>query len=279
MAGHCAILDPMKMLALFGGTLLLLSAAEPNSLTPEEKSAGWKLLFDGKSFRGWEDPGLKNPRGMSWLIEDGCLKSRPKPGLREDLFTTESFADFELVFQWKISQGGNSGLKYRIQDRFFVDERRLKGGSFQRFEDLANDAIHTRATSRADATQEYIVGFEYQVIDDSGHADARRGPFYQAGALYDMIGVSKAAARPVGEFNDARIVVRGKHIEHWLNGVKVVEGDLGSPDATAHAAKRWTTESPIYKALANVPKSKTPICLQNHNDAAWFRSLKIRNLR
>lgn len=269
----------MTTLVFFTGALMLLQAAEPNTLTREEKAAGWKLLFDGKTFKGWDDPARKIPPGASWTIEDGCLKSRPKPGLREDLFTTASYGDFELVFQWKISPGGNSGLKYRIQDRFFVDERRLKTGQFKRFEDVANDAIATRATKRSEATQEYIVGFEYQVIDDSGHKDARRGPFYQAGALYDMIAITQPAARPVGEFNDSRIIVRGKHIQHWLNGVKVVEGDLGSPEASAHAAKRWTTESPIYKALANVPQLKTPICLQNHDDAAWFRSLKIRELR
>ncbi len=269
----------MKLAMLLAGASLMLSAADPNALTPAEKAAGWKLLFDGKSFQGWDDPAKKTPPGASWVIEDGCLKSNPKPGLREDLFTKESFGDFELSFQWKISPGGNSGLKYRIQDRFFLDERKLKSGKFKRFEDLVNDAIASRAVPRGEATQEYIVGFEYQVIDDTGHADARRGAYYQAGALYDMIAVTKNAAKAPGEFNEARVVVRGKHIEHWLNGVKVVEGDLGSPEASAHAAKRWTTASPIYKALAEVPKLKTPIALQNHNDAAWFRAIKIRPLR
>lgn len=269
----------MRYATLLALACMTLPAADPNSLTPAEKAAGWKLLFDGKTFRGWDDPGKKSPPGASWTIEDGCLKAQPKPGLREDLFTKESFGDFELSFQWKISPGGNSGLKYRIQDRFFIDERKLRAGKFKRFEDLANDAIASRAVPRGEATQEYIVGFEYQVIDDSGHADARRGGYYQAGALYDMIAVSRAAARAPGEFNEARVVVRGKHIEHWLNGVKVVEGELGSPEASAKAAKRWTTASPIYKALSEVPKLSTPIALQNHNDAAWFRAIKIRPLR
>lgn len=269
----------MRFATLLAACCLLLPAADPNSLTPAEKAAGWKLLFDGKTLKGWNDPGKMNPPGKSWTIEDGSIKSQPKPGLREDLFTTDSYGDFELVFQWKISPGGNSGLKYRIQDRFFLNEGLIKSGKFKRFEDLANDAINSRAIPRDQATQEYIVGFEYQVIDDSGHADARRGAYYQAGALYDMIAVNQKAAKAPGEFNDARIVVRGKHIEHWLNGVKVVEGDLGSPDASAKAAKRWTTASPIYKALAEVPKLKTPIALQNHNDAAWFRAIKIRTLK
>ncbi|MBL8179791.1 MAG: DUF1080 domain-containing protein [Bryobacterales bacterium] len=269
----------MRFATLFAVACISLLAADANSLTPAEKAAGWRLLFDGKTLNGWEDTGKKDPPGKSWTIEDGCIKSQPKPGLREDLFTTESFSDFELVFQWKISPGGNSGLKYRIQDRFFLNEALIRTGKFKRFEDLANDAIATRSVLREQATQEYIVGFEYQVIDDSGHADARRGAFYQAGALYDMIAVTQKTAKAPGEFNDARIVVRGKHMEHWLNGVKVAEGDLGSPDAAAKAAKRWGTSSPIYKALADVPKLKTPIALQNHNDAAWFRGIKIRTLR
>ncbi|MCS7024792.1 MAG: DUF1080 domain-containing protein [Bryobacteraceae bacterium] len=256
--------------------LSLGQAAEPNILTPEEKASGWRLLFDGKSFQGWIDLSTLQPPGRSWTIEDGCLKATAKPRIREDLFTTESFGDFELAFEWKISPRGNSGVKYRIQDRFFIDERRLLTGRFLRFEDLANDSIRSRATPRAQATQEYIVGFEYQVIDDEGHPDARRGAYYQAGALYDMIGASQPAAKKPGEFNQARIVVRGNHIEHWLNGVKVVDGDLDAPETLARAAKRWTAESPIYKALATQPKRRTPIALQNHNDEAWFRSLKIR---
>lgn len=213
------------------------------------------------------------------MIEDGCLKSKAKPGLREDLFTNGTYGDFELSFEWKISPGGNSGLKYRIQDRFFINEKRLKAEGFKRFEDLANDSIRSRATKRADSTQEYIVGFEYQVIDDAGHADARRGGYYQAGALYDMLATTQAAAKKPGEFNQARVVVRGNRIEHWLNGVKVVDGSLDAPDTLARAAKRWTTESPIYKALATQPRKQSPIALQNHNDEAWFRAIKIRALK
>ncbi|MBL8232545.1 MAG: DUF1080 domain-containing protein [Bryobacterales bacterium] len=263
------------------GLLLVCAcfAADPNTLTPEEKAAGWKLLFDGKSFAGWVDVSKLSPPGQSWMIEDGCLKSKAKPGLREDLFTNGTYGDFELSFEWKISPGGNSGLKYRIQDRFFINEKRLKAEGFKRFEDLANDSIRSRATKRADSTQEYIVGFEYQVIDDAGHADARRGGYYQAGALYDMLATTQAAAKKPGEFNQARVVVRGNRIEHWLNGVKVVDGSLDAPDTLARAAKRWTTESPIYKALATQPRKQSPIALQNHNDEAWFRAIKIRTLK
>lgn len=249
------------------------AAADLNILSKEEKAAGFRLLFDGKSFRGWRDG------GKSWAIEEGCLKSLAKPVLREDLFTQASFGDFELKFDWKISPGGNSGLKYRIQDRFFVDERRLKAGEFKRFEELANESIRTRSTPRSQSTQEYIVGFEYQVIDDSRHKDAQRGRAYQAGALYDMLPAASRAAKDPGQWNEARILVRGRQIEHWLNGVKVVDGRLDAEEAKARAAKRWTTSSLVYSALEKQPKSSSPIALQNHDDEAWFRNLKIRPLR
>lgn len=258
------------MRSLLLATLSVAVIAAPNTLTKEEKADGWKLLFDGKTMNGWESP------GDSWVVENGALKSVPKPKIREDLFTKEAFGDFELTWEWKIEAKGNSGLKYRIQDRFYVDERRMR--EYKKFEDLANDAIRTRNIKRSEATQEYIVGFEYQMIDDDGHADARRGAYYQAGALYSMIPATQAAAKPVGEYNLSRIVVKGKRFEHWLNGVKVAEGDLSAPATLEKSAARWTVESPIHKALAGQLKKQSPIALQNHGDAAWFRSIKIKAL-
>jgi hypothetical protein len=259
--------------ALFAAAL---GAADPNTLTAEEKAAGWKLLFDGKSMKGWNDLRQQTPPGDSWTIEDGCLKAVPHPKLREDLFTAAKFGDFELAFEWKVSPGGNSGLKYRIQDRFWLDERRMK--EYKKFEDLANDSARKRNGTRATGTQEYIVGFEYQVIDNGAHRDAQRGAYYQAGALYGMVPAAQPASKPVGEFNQARVIVKGKHFEHWLNGVKVAEGDMNAPAALAKTADRWTKESPIYQALANQPNQSCPIALQNHGDAAWFRNIKIRPL-
>lgn len=261
------------LLLLFGGALW---AAEPNALTPEEKKQGWKLLFDGKSMAGWNDPAKSSPPGDSWSIDNGALKSKKNPAIREDLFTAAEYGDFELSFEWKISPGGNSGLKYRVQDRFYCDDRQVK--KYGKFETMANEAIKSRAIARAAATQEYVVGFEFQVIDDSGHADARRGALYQAGALYSMLPAAKPMAKPVGEYNLARIVVRGNKIEHWLNGVKVVDGSLADESIKTKAAARWTTDSLIYKGLAERPKKKTPITLQNHGDEAWFRNIKIRPL-
>lgn len=252
-----------------------IAGAQPNSLTSAEAAAGWKLLFDGRTMQGWADVSKLTPPGDSWIIEDGCLKAKGHPKLREDLFTKEEFENFELRFEWKISLKGNSGLKYRVQDRFFIDERRLP--EFGKFENLANAAVRKRDTPRAKATQEYVVGFEYQVIDSSGHKDAQRGAYYQAGALYGMLPAKQAAEKPVGEFNEARVVVRGNRVEHWLNGVKVVDGALDDESAKSKTAARWTAESSIYKSLAQ-PAKRGAITLQNHGDEAWFRNIKIRRL-
>jgi hypothetical protein len=254
----------------------LLAADAPNTLTKEEKAAGWKLLFDGKTMKGFEDVRKLTPPGDSWVVEDGALKSVPHPKLREDLFSVEKFGNFELSWEWKIAAKGNSGLKYRVQDRFFVDERRTK--EFGKFENLANDAARKRQYKRAESTQEYIVAFEYQMIDNEGHADARRGGYYQTGSLYSMIPPTQAAAKPVGEYNLSKIVVKGNHIEHWLNGVKVVEGELDAPKTLEKSAGRWGADSPIHKALAEQPRKLCPITLQNHGDAAWFRSIKYHKL-
>src|SRR5690242_15551552 len=97
-------------------TFAALSArAETDQLTPQEKAAGWILMFDGKTMHGWVDLRERTPPGDAWSIEDGCLKANAKPRITEDLFSQRAFRDFDLVFDWRISRGGNSGVKYRIQ--------------------------------------------------------------------------------------------------------------------------------------------------------------------
>jgi len=248
--------------------------AQENQLTPSEKSAGWKLLFNGKDMSEWDDPRQKSPAGDAWTIEDGCLKARARPRITEDLFTQETFSDFELVFDWRISPGGNSGLKYRIQDHVF-----LRGGWTGRFEDLVNLSLRDRRSDRPARGQDYVIGFEYQILDNALNADARAGLSHTTGALYDMVPPQRPASRPVGEFNHSRIVLRGSHVEHWLNEVKVVNADLAAPEIRDHVAKRWTIDSPVYRLLAGQPKQLCPISLQNHGNDAWFRNLKIRAVR
>ena len=254
-------------------TLVLTSAvcAQDNQLTPAEKSQGWKLLFNGKDMSGWDDPRQKTPAGDAWTLEDGCLKAHANPKITEDLFTQDTFGDFDLVFDWRISRGGNSGLKYRIQDHVF-----LRDGRIGRFEDLVNHSLKDRRTDRPSKGQDYVIGFEYQILDNARNSDARAGLSHTAGALYDMVPPERDASRPVGEFNHSRIVLKGTHVEQWLNGVKVVDADLAAPEIKQHIAKRWTANSPVYNLLGGQPKHECPISLQNHGDEVWFRNIKIR---
>lgn len=264
---------------------LLLTATlclAQNSLTPAEKKAGWKLLFDGKTMKNWLDTSKLTPAGDSWTIEDGCLKARPKPHYREDLVSMGKYKDFELQFEWKISSGGNSGLKYRIQEFVPLSTEVIRKS--KKFEDALNSSMQGKLPTRTSAMQgdnegqTYVVGFEYQTIDDDKHPDARRGALYQSGSLYSMIPRTKRAIKPVGEFNQSRLVVKGNHIEHWLNGEKVVDASLDDPSIAAGLEKRWGKTSPIYAFLTKQPKKQCPISLQNHNDEAWFRAIKIRKI-
>jgi hypothetical protein len=261
--------------------LVAVSAfAQPNTLTPQEKAAGWKLLFDGKTLEEWLDPAKDTPPGDAWVVEDGTIRTKAKPKYNEDLISKDSFLDYELTWEWKISLGGNSGLKYRIQDRFWLGTiHNTPGpGSFEKLVNLRyRERLPTRNPNGRD--QEYVVALEYQLIDDERHPDALTGPKRKSGAIYASIPPStEKAVKPAGEWNQSRLIVKGNHVEHWLNGVKVVDASLDDPRIAEAAAKRWGTESPIYQMLAKQPKRSTPISLQNHGDDAWFRNIKIRPL-
>ncbi len=253
-----------------------------NTLTPQEKAAGWQLLFDGKTMAGWEDPAKQTPPGDAWTIEDGCLKAVRRARIREDLVTKATFRDFELLFDWRIGPRGNSGVKYRIQKRVFLESGKARPG-VKSFEETVGYEL-VRGTDRNKTApgsrgEDYVISFEYQVIDDNGHPDAMRGPRYAAGSLYSLVGPSRAAARPIGEFNHSRLVVRGNRVEHWLNGVKVVDTTLDSLEVLEGLEKRWGAVKPVYDLLAKPPRQDCPIALQNHGDEAWFRNIKIRPLK
>lgn len=262
-----------SVLAVCLAAACCLRAAD-NQLTPEEKKAGWILLFDGHSFQNWEDPTKKSPPGDSFTIEDGCLKATSHPRITEDLFTQRTWGDFDFAWDWKIAPRGNSGVKYRIQDRIW-----LTGEHGRRFEDTVNAAMRVRPTTRPDRGQEYVIGFEYQMTDDNANSDAmHNGPRHRTAALYDIFPAVNPEPRPVGEFNHSEIVVRGKHIEHWLNGRKVLDARLDAPEIAEGMAKRWGKDSPVYNLLVNQPRARCPISLQNHDDNAWFKNIRIRPL-
>lgn len=253
-----------------------------NTLTLEERAAGWILLFDGMTLNGWEDPAKEDPPGDAWIVEDGCIKAIARPRLREDLFTTETFGRFEFVFEWKISSGGNSGVKYRIQDRAVLAEGKTNPEA-RRFEDIVDFELRNRISDRhrlgpKDRMEEYVVAYEYQIIDNEGHRDAAEGADRQTGSIYGLVAPVEQTALPVGEFNHSRIVLDENHVEHWLNRSKVIDTNLDSQEIRSGLEKRWTKDSPVYLLLTEMPQRDTPIVLQHHNDEVWFRNLKVRKL-
>ena len=211
-------------------------AAEPNTLTDAEKAAGWKLLFDGKTTAGWVAIGKTAFPEKGWTVADGTLH-HAKAGGGGDIVTAEAYENFELTWEWKIGEVGNSGVKYN----------------------LPNPAKE--------------IGFEYQLIDDEKHPDGiRGGKLHQTAALYDLIEPSaERKVKPVGEWNESRLVVNGAHVEQWLNGVKTVEFEMGSDDMKARIAK-----SKYAKAANFGVKVKSPVLLQDHGDEIAFRNLKLR---
>ena len=234
-------------------TLIIVAPAQTkstaNQLTGAEKAAGWRLLFDGKTFDGWRGfHSDKVPAG--WAIEDGCIKKVPAQGelgqAGGDLITGDQFDNFEFSIEWKLSKGANSGIKYLVSESL-------------------------PPTGRSG------ISFEYQVLDDENHPDAKAGIAGNrtAGSLYDLIAASKdKKLNPVGEFNLTRIVVKGNHIEHWLNDVKVLEFERGGEKLKQHIA-----ESKFKNTKGFGETAKGHILLQDHGDAVWYRNIKIRTLK
>ena len=232
------------------------SAGQLNILSEEEQAAGWRLLFDGKTFNGWRGVGRDGIPEGHWIIEEGAIKKVPnkdvplqkdgQPIEGGDIMSVESFEDFELKFEWKISPGGNSGLKYNVSEEMSV----------------------------SNPPQNAALGFEYQILDDERHPDAKQGANRTAAALYDLIAPQGKKLKPVGEFNQARIVLVGHHGEHWLNGVKVLEYELDTPQMARLIAASKFKDIPDF-----AKKRKGHIVLQDHTDAVCFRNIKLRELK
>jgi hypothetical protein len=197
----------------------------------------WRPLFNGTDFAGWR--GYKGaPVPTRWRVESGAIALGTEGG-EGDLVTSEEFGDFELELEWKVSEGGNSGIIYFVQE--------------------ADAAPYTWST-----------GLEMQVLDDARHADGKLLS-HRAGALYDLIAPAEAAARPVGTWNRVRIVVRGGRIEHWLNGTRVVTTQYGDEAWRTRIAGSKFKTMPLF---AKVPRGR--IALQDHGDRVWYRNIRIR---
>jgi len=206
-----------------------------NTLTDAERAEAWVLLFDGTSLDGWRG---YNMQGLpeSWAAVDGML-TRVGPG--GDLITEAQYGSFELAFEWRVETRGNSGIFYRGVE--------------------GQEVIYHSAP-------------EYQVLDDTTHPDGQ-SPLTSAGSNYGLNPAPRGIVKPVGEWNSGRIVVQGQHVEHWLNGTRVVAYELGSDAWAETVANSKFVEWPAYGTA-----ERGHIGLQDHGDPVWYRNLKLKVL-
>ncbi|MEM1294089.1 MAG: DUF1080 domain-containing protein [Verrucomicrobiota bacterium] len=208
--------------------------AEPNTLSKEEIAEGWTLLFDGKSTAGWRSYGSDTFPEKGWVIENGLLhKQSDVRG--GDIMTAKTYENFEFSWEWKLEENGNNGVKY-----FIIPERKA------------------------------TIGHEYQMIDDAKVKDA-----YSSTAAFYLV-VQPAPDKPlkaIGEWNHSRIIVSGNHVEHWLNGTKVLEYDCGAP-----AIMEQVQQTKFKKTPGFGEKVTGHILLTDHKDPCWFRNIKIKEL-
>jgi len=222
------------------------SAPQPNTLSPDEQKQGWLLLFDGTSMNGWRGAYLDSLPTRGWDVRDGMLIVQASGGgeaaFGGDIVTIEEFENFELCVDFKLTQGANSGIKY------FVTEQLPK-------------------------TPGSAKGLEYQILDDERHPDAKLGirGNRTLASLYDLIPATNKRPAPMGEWNHARILVKGKHVEHWLNGVKVLEYERGGKEFLSHKAESK------FKDLPEFGEAKSGhILLQDHGNQVFYRNARIR---
>ncbi len=215
----------------------------PNTLSPVEMNEGWKLLWDGKTTLGWRGATLSQFPDKGWVVEDGLLKV-VKDGKGGDIVTTKKYKNFILRVEFKITEAANSGIKYFIN---------------------ADPDNKSRAS----------IGCEYQVLDDSKHPDAKLGVKNnrKTGSLYDLIPAPENKYFYKGDFNTAMIVVNGNHVEHWLNGSKLLEYERNNQMWDALVAYSKFKD---FAGFGNATEGN--ILLQDHNDEVWYKSIKIKEL-
>jgi len=228
-------LSPLLLLVLCNA---LPGAEAPTQLSAEPSSNDWKLLFDGRTTSGWRSFKKQTFPSKGWVVEDGWLACLGEGG--GDVISTGEYDQFDLQWEWRIADGGNSGLKY------FVLESR-------------NSAI----------------GHEYQMLDDATNPDGNTpSGKHVTASFYDVLKPTVTPPiKPAGETNQSRILIKGNHVEHWLNGVKVLEYDCGSQAVKAAVANSKFRNTPGFGN-----RVKGHILLQDHGGRVWFRNIRIRDL-
>jgi hypothetical protein len=220
----------------------------PNTLSAGELKAGWKLLFDGKTLNGWRGAYMDSLPERGWEVRDGVLIVQESGGgeaaFGGDIVTIDEYSDFELSVDFELTEGANSGIKY-----FVIEAEPRTPGSAK--------------------------GLEYQLLDDARHPDAKLGVAGNrtCASLYDLIPAEHKKVNPAGAWNTARILVRGTHVEHWLNGVKVLEFERGGNEFLAHKAQSKFKDIPGFGEYGS-----GHILLQDHGNRVYFRNIKVRIL-
>lgn len=231
---------------VISATLLFLfismTGSAQNALSAKEKKEGWKLLFDGTTTTGWRN--YKSDKVTDrWKVSNGELYlDKSVTTGAGDIMTDGEFQDYELTLDWKISACGNSGVIFNV-----VEDDKYKNT--------------------------YNSGPEMQVLDNTCHPDAKIAK-HRAGDLYDLIACSKETVKPAGEWNQVRLVSKNAKMEFWLNGTKVVDFTMHTPEWKEMVANSK------FKSMPGFGESKKGhIALQDHGDAVWFRNIKIRELK
>lgn len=230
--------------AVLGAALLVVAGVRaacaqetaPNQLTRAERAAGWRLLFDGQSLTGWR--GYRGDAPIGWSVVDGSLtKTRPA----SDIITVEQFGDFELALDWRVAARGNAGIFYRATEEY---------------------------------EKVYWSGPEYQLLDDDAAPDGRNR-LTAAGSAYGLYAAPAGVVKPAGEWNSTRIVIRAARVEHWLNGTKLLEYELGSAEWEAKVKASKFGAWPNYGRA-----TRGHIAIQgDHSGELALRSIRIREIR
>jgi len=233
-------------------------ASAPNTLTDAEKAAGWQLLWDGKTSDGWRSAKSENFPTHGWFMKNGVLTVHENGGEESagggDIITRKRYANFELTADFKCTPGCNSGIKIFVQPNI-----------------SPIDKVTGKPTGKGSC-----IGMEFQILDDTLHPDAKKGRDGDRtiGSLYDLISPPKdKTVMPIGEWNHARILSQGKHVEFWLNGAKTVEFERGSPEFRKAVALSKFKNIPEFGEWAD-----GHILLQEHGSEVSFKNVKLREL-
>ena len=219
-----------------------MSDSPPRGAASRGASADWVDLFDGETLAGWHGIG-QTAAPSAWRVTDGAIHLVPGDGDGGDLVADGTYGDFELELEWKVAPCGNSGVFYR--------------GAEQEGQEI------------------YASAPEYQVLDDACHPDARF-PSHRAGSVYDLYTATPGAVRAGGEWNEARIVARGGHVEHWLNGIQAAAAEIGSADWQARLAASKFRDPADFPGFGSYAAGV--IAVQDHGDEVWYRHVRIRPL-